>query len=284
MGTLYVILGPTGVGKSELAMSAAERLGTGIISADSRQIYRELPIGTAAPTAEMQARVPHSFVGSLSVTEAYSAGQYELDAIPIIEQSIARTGSAIVVGGSMMYIDAICRGIDPLPDADPAIRAELNRRADTEGLDPIRALLLKLDPTTYARIDKTNRQRMIHAVEITLTAGRPYSSLITGQAKPRPFQIRRIGLTRPREELYRRIDRRVGLMIDQGLEAEARAVEQYRGLNPLNTVGYKELFGYFDGRYDRDEAIRLIRRNTRHYARKQLTWFRRDPAIEWHEL
>ena len=280
--TLVVLLGPTGVGKTALGVELASRLGCSILSADSRQIYRELPIGTAAPTPEERAAVPHYFVGTHSITERYSAASYEVDVLHLLEKLFSDHPIQLLSGGSMMYIDAVCRGIDEIPDVDPAIRAEVWHRYETGGLAPILSELEHLDPRYYATVDHHNYKRVLHGYEVCLSSGRPFSSFHTGQAKSRPFDIIKIGLSRDREELYARIDERILQMMSLGLEAEARAVYPYRHLNALNTVGYKELFAYFDGTISLDEAIRLIQRNSRYYARKQLTWWKRDPEVQWY--
>ena len=280
--TLIVLLGPTGVGKTALGIQLALQLGCSILSADSRQIYRELPIGTAAPTPEERAAVPHYFVGTHSVTEGYSAASYEADVLRLLEGLFVDHPIQLLSGGSMMYIDAVCRGIDEIPDVDPAIRTEVWHRYETQGLAPILSELEQLDPRYYATVDHQNYKRVLHGYEVCLSTGRPFSSFHTGQAKHRPFDMIKIGLTREREELYARIDERVLQMMSLGLEAEARAVYPHRHLNALNTVGYKELFAYFDGMISLEEAIRLIQRNSRHYARKQLTWWKRDPEVHWY--
>ena len=280
--TLVVLLGPTGVGKTALGVQLASKLGCSILSADSRQIYHELPIGTAAPTPEERVAVPHYFVGTHSVTEGYSAASYEVDVLHLLEKLFSDHPIQLLSGGSMMYIDAVCRGIDEIPDVDPAIRAEVWHRYETGGLAPILSELEHLDPSYYATVDRQNYKRVLHGYEVCLSSGRPFSSFHTGQAKSRPFDIIKVGLTREREDLYARIDERVLQMMSLGLEAEARAVYPYRHLNALNTVGYKELFAYFDGTIPLDEAIRLIQRNSRHYARKQLTWWKRDPEVQWY--
>lgn len=283
MGTLYVILGPTGSGKSDLAMEMATKIGCGIISADSRQIYREIPIGTAAPTTKMMSQVKHYFVGTKSVKDHYSAGQFEIDAIPVIEKEIADHGAAVMAGGSMMYIDAICNGIDAIPDIDVSVRQRVSDMLENEGLDALKQRLRQLDPLYYESIDTNNWKRVAHAIEVCEQTGGTFTELRQGVKKERKFNIKKIGIQRDREDLYQRINLRVDKMMELGLEKEARNVEYLRELNALNTVGYKELFGYFDGMYDLEEAVRLIKRNSRHYARKQLTWFRRDNSIEWIE-
>lgn len=284
MGLLTIILGPTGVGKSDIAMKMAVEKGCGIINADSRQIYREIPIGTAAPTAEMQQKVRHWFVGTRSVTEHYSAGQFEIDAVPVIEQEIASHGEALMAGGSMMYIDAIAKGIDAIPDIEDEVRTRVRRMYEQEGIEAMRRRLKLLDPQYYAEVDLMNWKRILHAIEVCEQTGATFTELRIGNCHKHTFNIRKIGVRRQREELYRRIDLRVEEMMDMGLEKEARDVYPMRNLNALNTVGYKELFGHFDGEYDIKEAVRLIQRNTRHYARKQMTWFNRDGEIEWIDI
>jgi len=284
MGKLTIILGPTGVGKSDMAMQMAIDKRCSIISADSRQIYREIPIGTAAPTHEMLQRVHHYFIATRSITEHYSAGQYEIDAIPVIEQEIREHGEAVMAGGSMMYIDAIANGIDAIPDIDEGIRKSVREMYEREGLEAMRRRLKLLDPEYYAEVDLMNWKRIVHAIEVCEQTGGTFTELRTGERHHRNFTIHKIGVRREREELYKRIDLRVEEMMDMGLENEARAVYPLRHLNALNTVGYKELFGHFDGEYDINEAVRLIQRNTRHYARKQMTWFQRDGEIEWIDL
>lgn len=264
-----------------MSFAIADILGCGIVSADSRQIYRETRIGTAAPSESELQRIRHYFIGTRSITEQYSSGQYELDAIPVIENEIAEHGNAIMVGGSMLYIDAVCRGIDDIPTIRPEIREEAIRLYHEGGIESLRAHLQLLDPVHYRQVDLKNAKRMIHAIEVCWQTGKPFSSLHTGQAKQRNFRIVKIGLNRDREDLYGRINMRVNLMIEAGLEAEARALLPYRDLNALNTVGYKEMFSYFDGEYTLPQAVELIQRNTRHYAKKQLSWFGRDNEINW---
>ena len=278
---LVVLLGATGVGKTELSIRLARHFSTEILSADSRQIYHELPIGTAAPSLAEQAAVPHPFVGTHSVLEAYSAASFEADALAVLDKLFQEKEVAVVSGGSMMYLDALCQGIDAIPDVAPTIRQAVWQRYEEEGLEGILGELRLLDPIYYDRIDLKNYKRILHGYEVCLSTGKPFSSFHTGQAKERPFDCVKIGLTREREELYQRIDQRVLQMIEDGLIDEARAVYPFRHLNALNTVGYKELFSHFDGTISLDEAIRLIQRNSRHYARKQLTWWKRDLSIRW---
>lgn len=279
--TLFVLLGPTGVGKTDLSIKLAKKLGCSIISSDSRQIFREMSIGVAKPSEEQLAAVPHHFISTISVEEHYSSGQYEIEAIPVIEQEIATYGNALMVGGSMLYIDAVCQGIDDIPTIDPELRADVRRIYDEKGIEEVRRMLQILDPKHYAEVDLKNAKRMLHAIEVSLQAGKPFSSLRTNTPKKRSFNIVKIGLNRPREELYRNINLRVDKMIAAGLVEEARSLLPFRSLNSLNTVGYKELFGYFDGMYDLEEASRLIKRNTRHYAKKQLSWFGKDETTKW---
>ena len=281
MNTLFVILGPTGVGKTDLSIEVASMLGTSVISCDSRQIYRELSIGVASPSPEQLAAVKHYFIATRSVDEHYSAGQYELDALPIIESEIAANGCAVMVGGSMLYIDAVCRGIDDIPTIDEELRRSVRRIYDEQGIEEVRRRLRLLDPQHYAEVDLRNVKRMLHALEVCYQTGQPFSKLLTGSVKRRSFDIVKIGLDCPREVLYDNIDRRVLKMIQQGLEREVRAVSDKRHLNALNTVGYKEMFAYLDGEYDLGRAIELIQRNTRHYAKKQLSWFKRYGDVQW---
>ena len=281
MNSLITLLGPTGVGKTELSLKVAERLGSPIISSDSRQLYRELPIGTAAPTPEQQARVKHYFVGTLGLTDYYSASQFETDVLALLTQLHAMVPNVVMSGGSMMYIDAVCKGIDDIPTVTPEIREAIYQQFAQEGLAPILEELKAADPKHYEEVDRQNYKRVIHAVEICRMTGKPYSSFRTHTIKIRPFRIIKIGLTRDREELYDRINRRVDQMMEEGLLEEARRVYPYRALNALNTVGYKELFNYLSGEWTLDVAIEKIKRNSRVYARKQMTWFKHDPAIQW---
>lgn len=281
MNTLIVLLGPTGVGKTELSLRVASHVGSPIISADSRQLYKELVIGTAAPTAEQLARIKHYFVGTLSLTDYYNASQFEEEVLICLENLFQSTSNVVMTGGSMMYIDAVCNGIDELPTVSQEIRTNLMKRFEVEGLDPIREDLKRLDPQHYNEVDLNNYKRVIHALEICLMTGRPYSELRTNTKKTRPFRIIKIGLTRDREELCDRINARVDQMMRDGLLEEARHVYPYKHLNSLNTVGYKEMFNYLDGEWPLDFAIEKIKRNSRVYARKQMTWFKRDKEINW---
>lgn len=281
MNSLITLLGPTGVGKTELSLKVAERLGSPIISSDSRQLYRDLPIGTAAPTLEQQARVKHYFVGTLNLTDYYSASQFETDVLTLLTQLHTSIPHVVMTGGSMMYIDAVCKGIDDIPTVTPDIREAIYQQYAQEGLVPILEELRIADPKHYEEVDRQNYKRVIHAVEICRLTGKPYSSFRTKSIKPRPFRIIKIGLTREREELYDRINQRVDQMMAEGLLEEARKVYPYRTLNALNTVGYKELFNYFSGEWTLDQAVEKIKRNSRVYARKQMTWFKHDPEIHW---
>lgn len=284
MPTLRIILGPTAVGKTDYAIAEALRVGSPVVSCDSRQLYRELRIGVARPDDAQLAAVPHYFIADRSISEPCSAGAYELEALQLLEKLFRDHETVVMAGGSGLYIDALCNGLDDFPDADPELRAQLSERLRTEGVAALRADLRVLDPETYATIDPANGQRIVRALEVTIATGRKYSSFKTHPAKERPFTIVKTGLKRPRPELYARIDARVDRMMEEGLLEEARALLSNRSLPALNTVGYKELFDYFDGRYDLAEAVRLIKRNTRHYAKKQLTWWARDPSIHWIDL
>ena len=281
MNTLVVLLGPTGVGKTALSFAIAERLGSPILSADSRQLYAEIPIGTAAPTKEEQERVQHHFIGTHHLTDYYSAAQYEIDVLKLTDELFKTHPTLLLTGGSMMYIDAVCKGIDDIPTVDDITRRTLLDRYEKEGLEPLVNELRLLDPEYYRIVDLKNPKRVIHALEICYMTGRTYTSFRTSTTKQRPFRIIKIGLRREREELYERINRRVDQMIDDGLVEEARRVYPYRHLNSLNTVGYKELFAYFDGHCTLEFAIEKIKQNSRIYSRKQMTWFRRDEEIQW---
>lgn len=284
MSELLIVLGPTAVGKTDYSIELAIDCHSPVISCDSRQIFKEMRIGTARPSEEQLARVKHYFIASHSITDNYTAGRYEIEALALLEELFKTHDILVMTGGSGLYIDALCNGLDDFPDADPALRASLIERLEKEGLASLRHELRRLDPETAERIDPANRQRIVRALEVCIATGKPYSSFRSGTVKERPFTIRKIGLTRPREALYARIDARVEQMMAEGLEREARSLLPYRSLPALNTVGYKELFGYFDGEYPLEEAVRLIQRNTRHYAKKQLTYWSRDPQISWQSL
>lgn len=281
MKTVVVVAGPTGIGKTRTGLALAKDYNSVIVSADSRQIYREIPIGTAAPTPEEQAEIPHFLVGTRSVFDYYNAFEFEQDALRCVQEAFVDKDVVFMVGGSMMYLDAFCNGIDELPTVDPQLRKDLMARFSEEGLASLRMQLKQLDPEFYKQVDLKNAKRVIHALEICLMTGRPYSSLRTQPKKKRPFQIIRVGLHMDRALLYERIDLRVEQMLAKGLEEEARSLWPHRYLNALNTVGYKELFAYFEGEYGLDRALELIQRNSRRYARKQLSWFRRDASIQW---
>ena len=278
---LVVLLGPTGVGKTDLCIRLADTFHIPIINADSRQIFAEIPIGTAAPTKEQLARVKHYFVGTHHLQDYYSASMFEQDALNIIQNEFLSHPCALMSGGSMMYIDAVCNGIDDIPTVDDQTRTWMKRRLTEEGLPALVQELKELDPEHYAVVDKQNPRRVVHALEICHMTGKTYTSFRTNSKKERPFRILKIGLNRPREELYDRINRRVDQMMADGWLDEARNVYPLRHLNALNTVGYKELFLYFDGTWPLEEAVERIKGNTRRYMRKQLTWFKRDPEIHW---
>lgn len=278
---LVVLLGPTGVGKTDLCIRLADTFHVPIINADSRQIFAEIPIGTAAPTKEQLARVKHYFVGTHHLQDYYSASMFEQDALNIIQNEFLSHPCALMSGGSMMYIDAVCNGIDDIPTVDDKTRTWMKRRLAEEGLPALVQELKELDPEHYSIVDKQNPRRVVHALEICHMTGKTYTSFRTNSKKERPFRILKIGLNRPREELYDRINRRVDQMMADGWLDEARSVYPLRHLNALNTVGYKELFLYFDGTWSLEEAVERIKGNTRRYMRKQLTWFKRDPEIHW---
>lgn len=279
--TLIVLIGPTGVGKTELSLSIAEHFHTSILSADSRQLYADLKIGTASPTPDQLARVTHYFVGTLQLTEYYSAAQYEADVLAKLEQLFQVHEVVVLTGGSMMYVDAICKGIDDIPTIDSETRELIIQRYEEEGLEKLCAELKLLDPEYYKIVDLKNPKRVLHALEICYMTGKTYTSFRTRSHKERPFRIIKIGLTREREELYDRINRRVDMMMQEGLLEEARRVYPFKHLNSLNTVGYKEMFQYLDGEWTLDFAIEKIKQNSRIYSRKQMTWFKRDTDIAW---
>ncbi len=283
--SLEIILGPTGVGKTAYAISRALECGSPVISCDSRQIYREMRIGTAVPSDEELSAVKHYFIREIPVTQNYTAGIYEVQALELIDRLFAEGHETLVMcGGSMLYIDALCYGLDDFPEVPMQLREHLVECLRDEGVDTLAAQLRELDPVTYEEIDLTNGRRVIRALEVCLYTGKPFSSFKTRRFKERNFEIRKIGLERPREELYGRLDARVLQMMEDGLEEEARSLLPYRDLTALQTVGYRELFEYFDGKINLDEAVRRIQVNTRHYAKRQLTWWRRDPSIEWVSL
>ena len=277
--TLIVITGPTGVGKTEATLRIAEHFNVPVINADSRQIFSEIPIGTAAPTAEQQQRVQHYFVGNHHLEDYYSASLYEQDVLNIINSQ--HTPISLLSGGSMMYIDAVCNGIDDIPTILPEIREEMMKRLEAEGLEQMCNLLRELDPEHWKIVDRNNPRRVIHALEICIQTGKTYTSFRSNTIKERPFNVIKVGLNRDRDELYNRINQRVLDMIEEGMIEEALQVYPKRTLNSLNTVGYKELFEYLDGLTTLDEAIFKIQSNTRRYARKQLTWYKKDTAFQW---
>ncbi len=283
MKTLFVISGPTAVGKTDVCIQVARHLGVPIINADSRQLYAEIPIGTAAPTAAQQAAVKHYFVGTHHLTDYYSASMYERDVLNLLQPpgELSNDSCWLISGGSMMYVDAVCHGIDDIPTIDSETRAVLKHRLATEGLDRLVEELHVLDPSYYEIVDRKNTRRVVHALEICYMTGRTYTSYRNNIKKPRPFHIVKIGLQRDREELYTRINRRVLQMLDEGFEDEVRRVYAFKEENSLNTVGYKEMFEYLDGLCTLDNAVERIQSATRRYSRKQMTWLKRDPMIHW---
>lgn len=282
---LIILLGPTAVGKTDYSISLAEKYSSPIISCDSRQLYRQMSIGTAVPSAQQLDRVRHYFIQDHDIRDVYTAGMYELEAVALIEKLFDDGHETLVMsGGSGFYIDAVCNGLDDFPPADPELRARLTERWRTEGVEALRLELKILDPESYRTIDIANGQRVVRALEVCLMTGRPFSSFKTNSVKKRSFTIEKMGLTRPREELYARIDRRAEQMLQDGLVEEVRSLLPYRNLPALQTVGYKEIFSYLDGETSLEEALSLIQRNTRRYAKRQLTWWARDPEIRWIEL
>lgn len=279
--TLFVVTGPTAVGKTSLCMTIARQFGIPVINADSRQLFRELKIGTAAPTEAQQRQVRHYFVGTLGIGDYYSASRYEEDVLALLAELFQESRYALMTGGSMMYIDAVCNGIDDIPTVDDLTRTTLKQRLAAEGLEALVEELRRLDPEHHAIVDRQNPRRVVHALEICHMTGRTYTSFRKAEKKQRPFNIVKIGLNRDRDELYARINQRVDDMMAAGLLEEARSLYPYRSENALNTVGYKELFDHFDGRWPLEEAVERIKGNTRRYARKQLTWFKRDEKIRW---
>lgn len=281
MKTLVVLLGPTAVGKTDISLELAEELHTSIISADSRQLYADLKIGTAAPTPDQQARLRHYFVGSLQLSDYYSAAQYADEVLALLEQLFQSQDTVLMTGGSMMYIDAVCQGIDDIPTIDADTRAMMWERYEEVGLEGLQRELKMLDPEYYAIVDLKNYKRIVHALEICYMTGKTFTSFRQRKQVQRPFHIIKIGLKRERNELFNRINQRVDQMMRKGMLEEAKKVYPFRHLNSLNTVGYKELFKYLDGEWTLDEAVEKIKRNTRIYAKKQLTWFKKDMSIRW---
>lgn len=279
---LIVIAGPTGTGKTDLSIALAQHYHAPIISTDSRQMYRGMAIGSAQPSEEQLAAVQHYFIADREVTVRFTCADFETEAIALLERLFQEHEYVVAVGGSGLYIDALCRGLDVLPDVDMELRNQLGDRLQCDGLEPLVEQLHELDPDYCKQVDKQNPARVLRGLEVCLQTGLPYSAFRKGGSTERPFDIIKIGVTMDRAELYDRIDRRVDMMMDAGLEAEARALYPHRELPSLQTVGYRELFGYFDGEYSLEEAVRLIKRNSRRYAKRQLTWFNRDPEIRWH--
>jgi tRNA dimethylallyltransferase len=280
---LIIILGPTAVGKTEYSLNLAESLQTEILSCDSRQMFREMKIGTATPSEEELKRVPHHFIGNLSIHDYYSCGKYEIEALQKCDELFKKHDTLVMTGGSMLYIDAICNGIDEMPDIDEELRNSLWERFEKEGVESLRQELKILDPEYAQKVDPKNGKRIIHALEICLQAGKPYSEIRKNQKKERPFEIQKIGIYRDRETLNQRINLRVDKMFEQGLYEEALGLYPFKHLNSLNTVGYKELFAHFDGQCSLEEAKEKIKTDTRRYAKKQMTWFKKDEDIKWIE-
>lgn len=281
--TLVILTGPTGIGKTNVGIEIAQYFNTEIVSSDSRQIFKELCIGTAVPTKKELSAIPHHFIHSHSISENYNASRYETEALALLEKLFDKHDIVLLVGGSMLYIDAVCKGIDVMPDVDPEIRNSLKTQLKKEGVESLRMQLKKLDPDYYAMVDLKNPTRIVHALEICIMTGKPYSSFRLNPNKKRPFSMIKIGLNCDRDILHKRINKRVDQMIDAGLEKEAKNVYSQKNLNALNTVGYREWFAYFDGEISKEKAIELIKRNSRRYARKQLTWFRKDAQMSWFE-
>lgn len=278
---LIVVAGPTAVGKTPAAIELAQRLGTEIVNADSRQVYREMKIGTAMPSAGQFAAVKHHLTGHLSVGQPYNASLYETEALQVLETLFSKVNTVVLTGGSGMYIDAVCNGIDDIPSVDQQVREKLQQEYLEGGLDGIRIRLREVDPAYYAKADLNNPKRILRALEVWESSGRPYSQFLTGKPKSRPFAIIKIGLDLPRAELHRRINQRVFRMMEEGLENEARSLLPYRHLNALNTLGYREMFGFFDGKLSLEEAVIQIQGHSRQYARRQITWFRKDTTLKW---
>lgn len=279
--TLHVVCGPTAVGKTVFAIDLAQKLGTEIISADSRQLYREIPIGTAQPTAQQLSRVKHHFIATRSIEDDYNAGMFERDVLALLDELLKKHDSVVCCGGTGLYIKALCEGLDDLPKADDQIRNKLTERLETEGLESLQKELNEKDPVHFEKMDIQNPQRVLRALEVCLSTGKPFSSFHKAEKAERSFQIKKIGLELPRQELYDRINRRIDLMLEYGWLDEAKSVFESRHLNALNTVGYKELFQHLEGELTMEEAIEKIKTNTRRFAKRQLTWFKRDEDIQW---
>jgi len=279
--SLIILLGPTGVGKTELSIDIARYFNTEIISCDSRQIYKEMSIGTAVPDRQILETIPHHFIRSHSIHDQFNARKFEIEVLERLETLFLDTDIVLMTGGSMLYIEALCKGLDDFPDVDPELRQKLMNRLESEGITQLQNELFKLDPTYYSEVDLQNPKRILHALEICLMTGKPYSELRTNQTRKRPFNILKIGLNCDREQLYERINQRVDKMFEVGLEQEVNRLQSFSHLNSLNTVGYRELFEYFEGKITLEQAKEKIKANSRKYARKQLTWFRRDPEITW---
>lgn len=277
---LCIITGPTAVGKTGLTIELAKKLSAPVISCDSRQFYKEMEIGTAKPSVEEMDGVPHYFIGHLSIKDYYSVSRFEQDVLKLLPDLFKENPIVIMTGGSGLYIDAVCKGIDDLPDPDPVIREQVIRLHETEGIEALRQQLKILDPQFYEQADIANHKRLIRALEVILQTGKPYSSLMTSATKKRDFEIRKLCLMRPKDELFERINRRVDQMMENGLLEEAKALQSYRSYNALNTVGYKELFDYLDGKYTLEKAVEEIKTHTRRYAKRQMTWFKRDGEYE----
>lgn len=281
INTLFVLLGPTGVGKTDLSINIAEKYNCDIISSDSRQFFREMSIGTAAPDKIQLKRVKHHFVQFIPLSEYYSASLFERDVTALLPELFKKNPFVIMTGGSMLYIDAVCKGIDDIPDTDPAVRSKYLEKYHSEGIEGLRLSLRLLDPDHYNRVDLRNPRRIMRALEICESTGKPYSSFLTSSARARDFRIIKAGINMDREKLFERINLRVDNMISAGLEEEARRLYKYKDLNAMNTVGYRELFSYFDGDISFAQAVELIKRNTRRYAKKQVTWWSKDTEITW---
>lgn len=283
MNTLIVVIGPTGVGKSAISVQLANYFHTHIISADSRQFYRELKIGTAVPPEEDLHLIPHHFIQNKSIHEYYNVSDFEVEVLQLLDQLFLQVNPVVMTGGSMLYVDTVCKGIDDIPTVDPEVRKDVINWYEQNGLEALQNRLLEVDPEYYQTADLNNSKRLLHAIEVHQMTGKPISSFRKNTVRKRPFQIIKVGINQDREILYQRINQRVDRMLEAGLLEEVKTVYLHRHLNSLNTVGYKELFAYLDGSCSLDEAVDLIKRNSRRYARKQLTWFRRDQEIRWFE-